>query len=74
MTTQDIPHVKVEVSFRGETVVQEGAHFIDAVHFLCHAEESVRRGLKLAAPVDIDTSAVCDENLRRLLTEGRSAS
>lgn len=74
METPDIPHVHVSVTFRGETVEQDGQHFIDAVHFLCHAEEAVRHNLRLRTPVDPETSKVQQENLRKLLTEGKPAS
>lgn len=74
METADIPHIHVSVTFRGETVVQDGQHFIDAVHFLCRAEEAVRAKLRADVPVDLETSKLQRENLRRLLAEGKPAS
>ena len=73
MKTADIPHVSVSVTFRGKTVRQDGCHFIDAIHFLCQAEEAVRLILKMCSPVDFAGTKRANENLRRLLEEGRTA-
>lgn len=70
MKTEDLPHVEVSVTFRGKTVKQQGCHFIDAIHFLCQAEEAVRVILKMCSPVDFAVTKRTNENLRRLL-EGR---
>lgn len=74
METPDIPHVHVSVTFRGETIMQDGQHFIDAIHFLCRAEEAVRNNLGFAEPTDCATSNLQRENLRRLLKGGEAAS
>ena len=63
-----MPHIEVSVEFRGETVKQQGAFFIDAIDFLCQAEKAVRRGRKLTGvDSDEETSAICNENMKRLL-------
>ena len=74
MKTEDFPHVEVSVTFRGKTVKQQGCHFIDAIHFLCQAEEAVRVILKMRSPVDFAVAKRANENLRRLLEEGEPAS
>ena len=74
MKTEDLPHVEVSVTFRGRTVKQQGCHFIDAIHFLCQAEEAVRHILSLCYPVDFAITKRTNENLRRLLEKGEPAS
>lgn len=40
-----LPHIRVEVEYNGAKVSQQGTFFIDAVAFLCKAEEAIRNGL-----------------------------
>lgn len=74
MKTKDLPHVEVSVTFRGRTVKQRGCHFIDAIHFLCQAEEVIRHILSMRRPVDFAVTKRTNENLRRLLEAGEAAS
>ena len=67
MDAQEVPHIKVSVTFNGEEVSHYGAHFIDAISFLCRAEEALRRGKHMTQPVDIETTKITKENLNKLL-------
>ena len=67
MDAQEVPHIKVSVAFNGEEVSHYGAHFIDAISFLCRAEEALRRGKHINQPVDIETTKITKENLNKLL-------
>lgn len=65
----DVPHIKVEVKYKGEEVSQYCAHFIDAISFLCQAEAALRRGLKMQQPVDNETTKIQKANMAKLLGE-----
>ena len=68
----DVPHITVSVEFRGETVRQQGAFFIDAIDFLCQVEKAVRIGCNLAGvDTDGETRKICSENLKRLMSESQ---
>ena len=62
-----LPHIKVVVEYSGDRVEHIGCHFIDAISFLCKAEEALRFNRKLNEPNDISTEVIGNENLRRLL-------
>jgi hypothetical protein len=64
-----IPHIKVSVKIGDEEATHYGAHFIDAIHFLCQCEESIRRRKNMTEPVDIQTSAIQKQNMKKLLGE-----
>ena len=64
-----IPHIKVSVKIGDEEVSQHCAQFIDAISFLCHCELCIRRNKKMTEPVDIQTSAIQQQNLKKLLGE-----
>ena len=64
-----IPHIKVSVKIGDEEVTHMGAHFIDAVAFLCQCELSIRRNKKMDEPVDIQTAVIQKQNLKKLLGE-----
>lgn len=64
-----IPHIKVSVKIGDEEVAHHGAQFIDAISFLCHCEASIRRSQNMTEPVDIQTSAIQKQNLKKLLGE-----
>ena len=64
-----IPHIKVSVKIGDEEVSQQCAQFIDAISFLCHCELCIRRNKKMDEPVDIQTSAIQQQNLKKLLGE-----
>ena len=62
-----IPHIKVSVKIGDEEVSQQCAQFIDAISFLCHCELCIRRNKKMDEPVDIQTSAIQQQNMKKLL-------
>lgn len=63
----DIPHIEVKVEYRGEQVTHYGAQFIDAIGFLVHAEESIRKVQNVTQPVDIGTAKFQKSNMDKLL-------
>ena len=64
----DVPHITVSVEFRGETVRQQGALFIDAIEFLYQVEKVIRIGCDLSGlDVDGEMQKICSENLKRLM-------
>ena len=64
----DVPNITVSVEFRGETVRQHGAFFIDAIDFLYHVEKVIRIGCDLSGiDVDGEMQKICSENLKRLM-------
>lgn len=68
----DVPNITVNVEFRGETVSQHGAFFIDAIDFLCKTEKALRIGCNLAGiDADGETRKICSENLKRLMSESQ---
>lgn len=64
-----IPHIKVSVKIGDEEVSQHCAQFIDAISFLCHCELCIRRNKKMTEPVDIQTAAIQQQNMKKLLGE-----
>ena len=62
-----VPQITVKVKYGDEEISQCGAHFIDAISFLCAAEISLRRLNKLQTPVDEITIELGKENLEKLL-------
>lgn len=62
-----LPHIKVTVEYNGKVAEHYGAHFIDAISFLCHAEEAVRLGRGVNEPVDISTTEIGKQNLKELM-------
>lgn len=64
-----LPHIKVSVKIGDEEVTHMGAHFIDAVAFLCQCELSIRRNKKMDEPVDIQTAVIQKQNMKKLLGE-----
>ena len=68
----DVPRITVSVEFRGETVRQQGAFFIDAIDFLCQVEKVIRIGCDLSGvDEDDETQKICSENLKRLMSESQ---
>lgn len=63
----EVPHIKVEVSYNGDTVSHQGPFFMDAISFLCRAEEAVRRGMGAKGEADAETGKITKENMARLL-------
>lgn len=64
-----IPHIKVSVKIGDEEVEHRGAHFIDAISFLCSCEAAIRRNKKMTEPVDIQTTSIQKQNVKKLLGE-----
>lgn len=64
---QQLPKIKVTVEYNGKVAEHYGAHFIDAISFLCHAEEAIRRGRCVNEPVDISTTDIGKQNLKELV-------
>jgi len=65
----DVPHIKVEVEFRGETISQQSSLFMPQIMFLCQAELAIRRGINLKErSVDDRVAEICDENMKKLLS------
>jgi len=62
-----LPCIKVTVEYNGKVAEHYGAHFIDAISFLCHAEEAVRLGRGVNEPVDISTAEIGKQNLKELM-------
>ncbi len=62
-----VPQITVKVKYGDEEISQYGAHFIDAISFLCAAEISLRRVNKLQTPVDVVTTELGKKNLEKLL-------
>lgn len=67
--TEMIPHIKVSVKMGDDEATHMGTHFIDAVSFLCGCEAAIRRNKKMTEPVDIQTSVIAKQNMKKLLGE-----
>lgn len=65
--SKKLPCIKVTVEYNGKVAEHYGAHFIDAISFLCHAEEAVRLGRGVNEPVDISTTEIGKQNLKELM-------
>lgn len=69
-----VPSIHVSVAFKGDTISHQSAFFMDAISFLCRAEEAARRSRNNpTAPADDRTAEITHENLQRLLREGKTA-
>ena len=66
-TPTPVPLIKVSIEYKGDKVEYYGSHFIDAISFICKAEEALRINRKLNEPCDISTTEIGRENLRKLL-------
>jgi len=64
-----MPKIQVKIEYEGHEATHYGAHFIDAISFLCQAEAAIRRGAKLDTPVDVVSEQIGRENLKKLLGE-----
>lgn len=62
-----VPQIKVSVKVGEKEATHIGAHFIDAISFLCQCEDSIRRSRNATEPVDIQTVAIQKENMKKLL-------
>lgn len=51
-----VPHITVKIEYDGKMVSQQGAHFIDAVAFLCDVERAIRYGKNLPKGQTTDDS------------------
>lgn len=64
-----IPQIKVVVGYGKDQAEYMGSHFIDAIGFLVECEAWIRRSQNLKEPVDVSTTKIGREQLRKLLNK-----
>ena len=64
-----IPQIKVVVGYGEDQAEYMGSHFIDAIGFLVQCEAGIRRSQNLKEPVDVSTTKIGKEQLRKLLNK-----